>query len=113
MADDGEPKAPFELSSSIWIGLAIAAILGLLAAVFRLVFVSPELGIAAAAGLGALAYYAIDQGWTLRAEEQRRGPARRALRGRAKEIALAPSFEVYDPRRAEPSEPGGAPPSIE
>ncbi|MCI4367051.1 MAG: hypothetical protein L3K08_04810, partial [Thermoplasmata archaeon] len=105
--------APFALSSSVWIGVALAAIFGFVAAAFKLVLLYPFVGIAAAAACGALAYYALDQGWTLRAEEQRRGPTQRPLRGRAKEIALAPSLEVYDPRRAEPSDPGGSPPSVE
>jgi hypothetical protein len=113
VAGDEEPTAGFTLTSSVWIGVAVAAIFGFVASAFKLVFVNPFLGIAAAAGCGALAYYALDQGWTLRAEEQRRGPSQRPLRGRAKEIALAPSFEVYDPRRAEPSEPGGSPPPVE
>jgi hypothetical protein len=113
MAKGTPAKEPFQLHSSVWFGLAAAAILGLLVAVFRLVLLNVDLGIAAAAGCGALAYYALDRGWTLRAEEERAGPARRPLAGRAKEIALAPSLEVYDPRRAEPSEPGGSPPSVE
>jgi hypothetical protein len=113
MANDETAGEPFQIGSSVWFSLAGAAILGLVIAVFRLVFLNLDLGIAAAAGLGGLAYYAIDQGWTRRAEERREGPARRPLQGRAKEIALAPSLEVYDPRRAEPSDPGGSPPSVE
>jgi len=113
MAGEGVPDEPFELGSSVWFSLAGAAIIGLLVAVFRLVFLNLDLGIAAAAGTGALTYYALDRGWSQRADELRRGPERRPLRGRAKEIALAPSLEVYDPRRAEPSEPGGSPPALE
>jgi len=113
MAKEERETAPFEVGSSVWFSLAGASIIGLLVAVFRLVFLNVDLGIGAAAALGGLAYYALDRGWSQRAEELRRGPARRPLRGRAKEIALAPSLEVYDPRRAEPSEPGGSPPAVE
>ena len=113
MAEVDNPKEPLQIGSSGWIGLGIAGTLGFVVAVFRLVFLNVDLGIAVAAGCGALTYYAIDQAWTLRAEERRQGPVRRALEGRAKEIALSPSLEVYDPRRAEPSEPGGAPPPVE
>ncbi len=113
MAKDEPESEPFEIGSSVWFSLGGASILGAAIAIFRLVFLNVDLGIAAAAGLGGLAYYAIDRGWSQRAEELRRGPARKPLRGRAKEIALAPSLEVYDPRRAEPSDPGGSPPPLE
>lgn len=98
------------VSSSAWLGLGIAAALGLVLAVFRLVLLSPYLGIAASAGLGALTYYALDTYWELRRAERQRGPPRRPLRGRARELSLAPSFEVYDPRRASSAEAEAPPP---
>jgi hypothetical protein len=113
MVQDRPAREPFKPSSSLWFGVALVTLVGAVVAIFRLVLLYPPEGIALAAVLGAATYYAVDQGWALRAEELRRGPSKRPLRGRAKEIALAPSFEVYDPRRAEPSEPGGSPPPVE
>src|SRR5262245_60543746 len=82
--------------STAWLGAGLLAVIGLLVAVFRLVQLNLDLGLAAAALLGAAAYYCLDQYWVERQVELRKGPGsrRRPLTGRAREIALAPSFEV-------------------
>lgn len=84
-------------SPSLWLGLGVLALLGFVGAVFRLVFLNAALGIAAAAVLGAGAYYCLDRGVDLYRASAKRGPPKRPLTGRAREIALAPSFEVYHP----------------
>ena len=112
MADPlGELAA--RLGSSGWAGLGILAALGLLLAAFRLVYVNLFLGLAVAAVLGAGSYLAFDIAWTIRAAELRRGPKRRPRTPEARELSLAPSFEVYDPRRAESAEAEVPPPSGE
>lgn len=100
------------LGVSGWVGVAVLAVVAFVAAAFELVRLSPFLGIAAAALCGALAYFAIDSAYWLRQAELRRGPGRPPPGGRAHEVSLAPSFEVYDPRRAAP-EPRELPPPEE
>ena len=92
------------VGSSLWLGVGLAGVVGFLLAVLRIVFLNADLGLVVAAGCGALAYFALDTYWAMRQAELRRGPKRRPLTGRAREIALAPSFEVYDPRRAKSAE---------
>lgn len=106
MAKAPGASAPPLQSPSLWLGLGLAASVGFAVAVFRLVFISAPIGIAVAAALGALAYYALDTFWQLRQAELRRGPKLRPVFGGgvAREVSLAPSFDIYDPRRAESAE---------
>ena len=101
-----EPSAVERIGGSVWVGLGLLAVLGFAIAVLRLVYLNAPLGIAAAAVLGAFAYYALDTYWQIRQAELRRGPKRRPMfgGGSAREVSLAPSFDIYDPRGTESAE---------
>ncbi len=91
------------LSSSSWLGIAVVG-----AAVFFLGIYTPALKgfpytfgleIALAVAGGALTVLGLSFWWDQR-EEERRFPPRRLLTGRAREVAIAPSLEVYRPDTA-------------
>jgi len=109
---DGGRKRP-DLGPSLWLGACLGCVVGFAVSALRLVWINRDAGILGAAAFGAAAYFTLDRYWSLRQAELRRGPRRPGLQGRAKEIALAPSFEVYDPRRAESAEAEVPPPSDE
>ena len=103
----------FELDSSAWIALAI---LGIIAGLVGVLYIAPMhfvdaayLGIAVTFVSWGFAWYALEQWYEFRSAEAKRPPKLRPLTGRAKEIALAPSFEVYKPGpRTPPDAPPGA-----
>lgn len=64
-----------------------------------------------AAGAGAVAYLGLSFGYDAR-EEERRDPRKRPLTGRAREISIAPSLEVYRPPPVSPPHES-APPAPE
>jgi predicted aspartyl protease len=95
-----------EIDSSAWLALLVLSLVGAGVGIF---YVAPmgfqfagEIGIVLTAIAGCVAWFSLEYFWAARLAEQERGPKPRPLTGRAREIALAPSFEVYDPRA-----PGG------
>ena len=82
-----------------WFAVAGVALVAAGVAVLWLVFVNSYAGVGVAAVGGALAYYALDRG-VERLRDRRRPGAHRPLTGRAREMGIAPSFEVYDGRRS-------------
>ncbi|HEY6238101.1 MAG TPA: hypothetical protein VIZ68_02815 [Thermoplasmata archaeon] len=98
------------LDASAWLGVGVLGIL-----LFAVGVYTPALGSLPGAawiqgivaiGGGALAVLAFTCYWDRR-EYERRHPKRRPLTGRALELAIAPSFEVYRPGEAVP---GAEPP---
>lgn len=98
------------LSASSWLGVALVGV-----AVFLLGIYTPalarfpdasDLQLAVAIVGGALAVLGLSFWWDSR-EEERTHPVRRPLTGRAREISIAPSFEVYRPGAVDrPPAPG-------
>lgn len=84
---------------TLWFALGVIAVIGCVLAAFRLALYDGLLGIGAAAGAGAVAYYAFDHGYELYQERAKRRPPG-PLSKRARELTLAPSLEVYDPRES-------------
>ncbi len=96
--------------STVWLGVGVLGILVFLVGAYTPALASlPDayylsLGVAFAGGaialLGFSCYY--DQ-----RQYEKHHPRRRPLGKRAKEIAIAPSLEVYDPRREPPPSAAG------
>ena len=100
------------LDASSWLGVGVIGL-----AVFALGVYQPALGrlghadllrlVVAIAG-GVISVTGLTFWWDARAEE-RENPRRPPIKGRARELAIAPSFEVYRPDVEGPRLP--APPS--
>jgi hypothetical protein len=104
-----------ELGISGWTGILLACLAGFFVSVFRLVYLSYDGGILAAIATGVGASYAlIELQGRWEADKKGRPNRRSLLDGSAPKVNLAPSFEIYDPTRAEKEEkrfgPGGARP---
>ena len=95
------------LESGVWLAVgvvgALVFLLGVYIPAFHGIPYAGDVQVVVAAGGGALAVF----GFSLYADRRRYDRAHpasnRPLRGRARELAIAPSFEVYSPH-APPSE---------
>jgi len=104
------------LDSSAWVGVGVLGILLFVVGVYTpaLGFLPAaayaQAGVAIAGGaiavLGFTCYYD-------RREYEQRHPKRRPLKGRALELAIAPSLEVYRPGPAAPIETEARTPALE
>jgi hypothetical protein len=88
------------LPASSWLGVAIIGVAVFVVGVYtpalaRFAY-SGALQIGLAAVGGAIAVVGLSFWWDARADE-RAHPPQRPLRGHAREVAIAPSFEVYRP----------------
>ena len=92
------------LDASAWLGVGVVGILlfalGVYQPALASVAYSDYLRIAVAVGGGAVAVLGFSF-WYDRREYERRHPRRPAVRPRAREIEIAPSLEVYDPKLAQ------------
>ncbi|MCI4354168.1 MAG: hypothetical protein L3K06_02240 [Thermoplasmata archaeon] len=90
------------LDASAWLGVGVLGVLLFLLGVYQPALASlPGAGyvrVAVAIGGGAVAVLGFSF-WYDRREYERRHPRRPAVNARAREIEIAPSLEVYDPRR--------------
>lgn len=107
-------QAPrLELGLSGWTGVLLACLAGFAISVLRLVYLNYDGGILAAIATGVGASYAlIELQGRWEADKKGRANRRGVLDGSAPTVTLAPSFQIYDPKRAEEEEPFGprAPP---
>ncbi len=105
MPDEEEEGPKLSERPGLFLALGVVGLLGFLVALGRLVYLDRDLGVAACAGCGALLMYGFSEAYELRKAQQRRGPRPPRLTGRARELGIAPSFEVYDPRgRSDPAD---------
>ena len=98
------------LSASSWLGVGVVGIvvfvLGIYTPALARFAYSADLQIGIAVAGGAVAVLGFSFWWDQRAEETAH-PVRRPLTGRAREMSIAPSLEVYRPEPVErPPESG-------
>lgn len=88
------------MSATSWLGVGVVGLAVFLLGIYRPALArfpySADLQIAVAILGGAITVVGLSFWWDSRAEEIKH-PPQRPLKGRAKEIGIAPSFEVYRP----------------
>ncbi|MCI4332012.1 MAG: hypothetical protein L3K19_09255 [Thermoplasmata archaeon] len=104
----GGGRAADQLDASVWLGVGVVGVLVFFLGIWKPALAkfpySGDLQVVVAIAGGAIAYLGFSRWWDER-EYEKLHPRTRPLRGHAREIAIAPSFEVYDARRP------GAPPA--
>ena len=102
----GKPRADDPLDASVWLGVGMVGIFVFVAGIWKPATAhlpySAALQVVLAIAGGATAYLGLSRWWDAR-DYEKAHPKVRPLRGRAREVAIAPSFEVYDPRAMGPA----------
>lgn len=110
----GEARAADSLDASVWLGVGVVGVLVFFLGIWKPALAklpySGDLQVVVAIAGGAIAYVGFSNWWDARAYEKLH-PRRPPLRGRAREVAIAPSFEVYDPRS--PTAPSRPAPEVD
>ncbi len=100
------------LEAGVWLAVGVVGVLVFLLGVYIPAFkgipYAADLQIVVAAGGGALAVFGLSLYFDRRRYDRAHPASARPLRGRARELAIAPSFEVYSPA-APPVEPAAGP----
>ncbi|MFI5418441.1 MAG: hypothetical protein ACHQ2Y_06055 [Candidatus Lutacidiplasmatales archaeon] len=95
--------ADVQREATTWLGVGafgvLLAAIGIYIPALSSVPFPAELRIVLAVGGGAIAVYGFSTYWDARIYEAKH-PIFRPLKGRAKDLTIAPSFEVYDPKLA-------------